>query len=215
MLFLFGVLFAIVICAGAILSFAQQSQITALVKEVRLLKKHMSQRGSLSEKNDTDTPNSVGEGSVDVGSVGAGSSGESSLDLSSANSGSEDPSYVDLSLLDSNETDSSDIPSTSSSAFNAASEPVESVFHQSEAKESAGSPSFFKRFFSSDSSLMTSIKSNVLLWLGAAVLAVGGVFLAVYSIEAGLVSAKLRIVFGAAFGLCLVGLAEYLSLIHI
>ena len=214
MLFLFGVLFAIVICAGAILSFAQQSQITALVKEVRQLKKQMSQRDSLAERNGTDTQNSVGEGSL-----GAGSSGKSSLDSSSANSGSENPSYVDLSLLDSNETDSSDIPSTSSSAFSAASESVESVndvsadgvFHQSKAKENADSPSFFKRFFSSDSSLMTSIKGNALLWLGAAVLAVGGVFLAVYSIEAGLVSAKVRVTVGAAFGLCLVGLAEYLA----
>jgi hypothetical protein len=155
MLFLFGVLFAIVICAGAILSFAQQSQITALVKEVRLLKKQMSQRDSLAERNGTDTSSSLGEDSVDVGSLGAGSSGESSLDSSSANSRPSDPSYVDLSLLDSNETDSSDIPSTSSSAFSAASEPVESVFHQSEAKENASTPSFFKRFFSSDSSLMT------------------------------------------------------------
>lgn len=58
---------------------------------------------------------------------------------------------------------------------------------------------------------MTSIKSNDLLWPGAALLAVSGVFLAVDSIEAGLVSAKVRIVFGAAFGLCLVGLAEYLA----
>ena len=189
MLFLFGVLFAIVICAGAILSFAQQSQITALVKEVKLLKKQMSQRDSLHESNDADTQ-----------------------------------SYVDLSLpdsspLDLSSADSSDIPSTSSSAFSATSESVESpddvaadgVIHQSESKENAGTPSFFKRFFSSDSSLMTSIKSNALLWLGAAVLAVGGVFLAVYSIEAGLVSAKVRIVIGAAFGLCLVGLAEYLA----
>ncbi len=51
---------------------------------------------------------------------------------------------------------------------------------------------------------------NGLLWLGGIVLAFGGVFLAKYSIEAGLFPPALRIVLGAAFGVSLVVAAEYL-----
>lgn len=59
-------------------------------------------------------------------------------------------------------------------------------------------------------SLETFLMGNGLLWLGAVVLALGGVFLAKYSIEAGLFPPELRIIIGACFGLGLVVAAEYL-----
>ncbi|MFT7506725.1 MAG: putative membrane protein, partial [Gammaproteobacteria bacterium] len=59
-------------------------------------------------------------------------------------------------------------------------------------------------------SLDTFLMGNGLLWLGAAVLALGGVFLAKYSIEAGLFPPSLRIIIGACFGVLLVCIAEYL-----
>jgi uncharacterized membrane protein len=54
------------------------------------------------------------------------------------------------------------------------------------------------------------LMGNGLLWLGGIVLAFGGVFLAKYSIEAGLFPPELRIILGALFGIGLVGAAEYL-----
>ena len=59
-------------------------------------------------------------------------------------------------------------------------------------------------------SLDTFLQGNGLLWLGAVVLALGGVFLAKYSIEAGLFPPSLRIILGGAFGVVLIVLAEYL-----
>ena len=72
--------------------------------------------------------------------------------------------------------------------------------------ESAAQLTDNKRSFSLDTFLM----GNGLLWLGALVLALGGVFLAKYSIEAGLFPPSLRIVLGACFGLLLIVGAEYL-----
>ena len=60
--------------------------------------------------------------------------------------------------------------------------------------------------FSLDSFLM----GNGLLWLGAIVLALGGIFLAKYSIEAGLFPPSLRILTGVAFGILLIVAAEFL-----
>jgi uncharacterized membrane protein len=54
------------------------------------------------------------------------------------------------------------------------------------------------------------LMGNGLLWLGALILAIGGVFLAKYSIEAGLFPPALRILLGAGFGVLLVVVAEYL-----
>ncbi|WP_371194812.1 DUF2339 domain-containing protein [Glaciecola sp. SC05] len=54
------------------------------------------------------------------------------------------------------------------------------------------------------------LMGNGLLWLGAVILAIGGVFLAKYSIESGLFPPQLRILLGAAFGIALVAIAEYL-----
>nr|WP_136251266.1 DUF2339 domain-containing protein [Ningiella ruwaisensis] len=59
-------------------------------------------------------------------------------------------------------------------------------------------------------SLERFLMGNGLLWLGALVLALGGVFLAKYSIEAGLFPPGLRIGLGAVFGLSLIIVAEYL-----
>ncbi|BDX05350.1 DUF2339 domain-containing protein [Planctobacterium marinum] len=55
------------------------------------------------------------------------------------------------------------------------------------------------------------LKNNMLLWTGALVLALGGIFLAKFAIEAGLISPEIRIFAGAAFGLSLLVGAEYLN----
>ena len=67
--------------------------------------------------------------------------------------------------------------------------------------EKAKTPFNFERF----------IKGNGLLWLGGIVLSIGGIFLARYSIEAGLFPPYLRVLSGGVFGLILVIAAEYLA----
>ncbi|MFC3034016.1 DUF2339 domain-containing protein [Pseudoalteromonas fenneropenaei] len=54
-----------------------------------------------------------------------------------------------------------------------------------------------------------TLSGNALLWLGGVVLAFGGIFLAKYSIEAGLISPQLRLLFGAAVSAALLGTAEW------
>ncbi|WP_026861967.1 DUF2339 domain-containing protein [Pseudidiomarina sediminum] len=52
------------------------------------------------------------------------------------------------------------------------------------------------------------LKGNGLFWLGALVLAIGGILLANYAIEAGLLSPVIRVTLGALFGVALVAGAE-------
>lgn len=52
------------------------------------------------------------------------------------------------------------------------------------------------------------LRGNGIFWLGAAVLAIGGIFLAKYSIEAGLMPPSVRVILGALFGCALVAAAE-------
>ncbi len=59
-------------------------------------------------------------------------------------------------------------------------------------------------------SLDSFLSGNGLLWIGAIILSLGGVFLAKYSIEAGLLPPHVRIIAGAVFGIALVFAAEYL-----
>jgi uncharacterized membrane protein len=60
-------------------------------------------------------------------------------------------------------------------------------------------------------SLDTFIAKNGLFWLGGLVLALGGVFLARYAIEAGLLPPIVRLSLGGLFGVILVLVAEFLS----
>lgn len=55
------------------------------------------------------------------------------------------------------------------------------------------------------------LKGNGLLWLGGIVLALGGIFLAKYAIEANLVSPEIRVLMGGVFGILLIGAAEFLN----
>ncbi|MBD3587022.1 DUF2339 domain-containing protein [Salinimonas sp. HHU 13199] len=50
-----------------------------------------------------------------------------------------------------------------------------------------------------------------LLWLGGIALALGGVFLALYAIDAGILSPAIRLLLGGVFGIGLVAGAEYLT----
>jgi len=63
---------------------------------------------------------------------------------------------------------------------------------------------------STQSSLEQFIAKNGLLWMGAVVLALGGIFLAKYAIEAGLLPPSVRLTIGFIFGLLLLVAAEYL-----
>lgn len=89
----------------------------------------------------------------------------------------------------------------SSPISSASSKPIESM---------PSSSSTVKRKEKTRFSLEKFLMGNGLLWLGAIVLAFGGVFLAKYSIEAGLFPPSLRLIIGASFGLMLVVLGEYL-----
>lgn len=60
------------------------------------------------------------------------------------------------------------------------------------------------------SQLVTQVKANWLTWVGAVALAFGGIFLARYSLEAGLLSETMRLTLGAIFGLSLIVAAEVL-----
>jgi uncharacterized membrane protein len=48
------------------------------------------------------------------------------------------------------------------------------------------------------------------VWVGGAALAVGGIFLVNYSIEAGLIGPTTRVIFGAVFALALIGAGEWM-----
>lgn len=58
--------------------------------------------------------------------------------------------------------------------------------------------------------ILDKVSSNGLLWLGGFVLALGGVFLAKYAIEAELISAQARVILGFIVGALLLIAAEYL-----
>ncbi|WP_372766176.1 DUF2339 domain-containing protein [Pseudoalteromonas sp.] len=58
------------------------------------------------------------------------------------------------------------------------------------------------------------LANNGLLWIGGVILALGGVFLAKYSIESGLISITVRLIIGGVFATSLVVLAEYLYRKH-
>lgn len=60
-------------------------------------------------------------------------------------------------------------------------------------------------------SIDTLLSGNGLFWLGAIILAFGGIFLAKYSIEAGLLPPSIRVIMGSLFGISLIGLAEYID----
>lgn len=60
-------------------------------------------------------------------------------------------------------------------------------------------------------SLIRQLQHNGLLWLGGVTLALGGVFLALYAIEAGILSPAIRLFLGGMFGISLVAVAEYLT----
>lgn len=60
-------------------------------------------------------------------------------------------------------------------------------------------------------SIETLLSGNGLFWLGAIILALGGIFLAKYSIEAGLLPPSIRVIMGSLVGISLIGAAEYID----
>ncbi|MCF6439473.1 DUF2339 domain-containing protein [Pseudoalteromonas luteoviolacea] len=68
-----------------------------------------------------------------------------------------------------------------------------------------------KQFTLPEFNLETLLKGNGIFWLGALILSIGGIFLAKYSIEAGLMPPAVRVVLGALFGCALVVGAELVN----
>ncbi|MGA4605729.1 DUF2339 domain-containing protein [Pseudoalteromonas maricaloris] len=83
---------------------------------------------------------------------------------------------------------------------------LESTVTIARAKPSKSIPAF-----EFDFTLDSLLKGNGLFWIGAVVLALGGVFLAKYSIEAGLLPPSVRVILGALFGISLVTAAEIVN----
>lgn len=74
-------------------------------------------------------------------------------------------------------------------------------------REKSPSPSTIDVFVSK---LKTQFQQNWMTWIGGVALAFGGIFLAKYSLDAGLLSPSLRLTFGGLFGIALIAGAEYL-----
>ncbi|AOT08099.1 DUF2339 domain-containing protein [Pseudoalteromonas luteoviolacea] len=68
-----------------------------------------------------------------------------------------------------------------------------------------------KQFTLPEFNLDTLLKGNGIFWLGAFVLSIGGVFLARYSIESGLLPPAARVILGALFGCALITGAELVN----
>lgn len=74
-------------------------------------------------------------------------------------------------------------------------------------KAKPATPSFITTLFEK---LRTGFEQNWMTWIGAIALAFGGIFLAKYSLEAGLLSPLTRLSLGGVFGLSLIAVASYL-----
>ena len=74
-------------------------------------------------------------------------------------------------------------------------------------RQKQASPSVIDIFFSK---LKTQFQENWMTWIGGVALAFGGIFLAKYSLDAGLLSPSLRLTLGGLFGVALIAGAEYL-----
>ncbi|WP_395339579.1 DUF2339 domain-containing protein [Ningiella sp. W23] len=203
-LFFLGIIVVLVILVGAIWSFVNAGQISTLKQQVTQLKAHIAHQAKQLESLRDELTRSVAntlEQSSNSSQEKAQAPSPSTQDPQSSALGSEVEPAPPVSKS---------VPSASASkpvatqAMQANSRPVHAAKPPAHAKakpNKASSPSF---------SLEQFLAGNGLLWIGAAVLALGGVFLAKYSIEAGLFPPQLRIILGAAFGIALVAAAEYL-----
>ncbi|MCQ8878977.1 DUF2339 domain-containing protein [Pseudoalteromonas shioyasakiensis] len=77
----------------------------------------------------------------------------------------------------------------------------------SPSETNTNSHSAFNTFFAQ---LKNQFQQNWMTWIGGVALAFGGIFLAKYSLDAGLLSPSLRLILGGAFGLALIAAAEFL-----
>ncbi|MEL0647954.1 DUF2339 domain-containing protein [Pseudoalteromonas agarivorans] len=87
--------------------------------------------------------------------------------------------------------------------------PIGAIKHKPVATKNAkpATPSFITTLFEK---LRTGFEQNWMTWIGAIALAFGGIFLAKYSLEAGLLSPLTRLSLGGVFGLSLIAVASYL-----
>jgi len=184
LLVLFVLVFFIVIIVGSILGITNYRQIGKLRWQVEQLSSR------LDKYTDNDTPtNNLSENTSQNNTPVISSSPEPTKDQDTKDNDVED-------LL---------APSMSSAIADARIEAISGSSDSDEARSTASNGSTQKGF-----DLEKFLAGNGLLWLGGIILAIGGVFLAKYSIEAGLFPPGLRIILGSLFGIALVVVADYL-----
>lgn len=193
MLALLGVVIFIAVFAGAIMSFFQQREITAMQKQIDALKKQLEQSNATTDNLSSPTT-SLLNSKVNVHKPDSSPSNVTSSQGPSSFHTAPKGRAVEAAPLSATPTQTNKVGPTAPSS-----------------KQRAGLIGWFADIWHTDHRLKVSIKENGLLWLGGVVLAVGGIFLANYSIEAGLVSAEIRVTLGALFGIGLIIFAEFLA----
>lgn len=181
-----AVLFCLFLVVAAILSYVNQGKITDLLRELATLRQQINQQGSQIAR----LKHLLGDT-------------EKIVQPSTANTPGAEPDP--LIKVSSHQPIASATASTTDRAADSL-QPVIAAAKTIPAKpnlagDKLSQPFTFERF----------IKSNGLLWLGGLILAIGGIFLAKYSAEAGLLPPYVRVIMGGVFGVLLVVVAEYLS----
>ncbi|OFC69297.1 DUF2339 domain-containing protein [Alteromonas confluentis] len=183
-LMILAVLFVLFLLAGGLLSFSNFSTIRQLRREIATLKNLVNlQSGQINRLN-----KQVGSGDEKSDTTETSQPQENAPVTTTPKTVLNAPTPVSAPVSVPASVSSPSLPSEKSTENSKESSPWDSGFD-------------IEQF----------LRGNGLFWLGGLVLAIGGIFLARYAIEAGLLSPGLRVVLGGLFGTVLVGTAEYLS----
>jgi uncharacterized membrane protein len=185
-----GILLVIALFIGSVLGFVNLIQIGDLKREIRALKQSISSQNSQRIEQEPQA-NEPREESQPVEPQSEPSSVAQDLPLQDVLDENDQPQPINTDIGTTHQHASDNKPLDSQRVT-----PKASETNKSNAKKGFD--------------LEKLLSGNGLLWLGAIVLAIGGIFLAKYSIEAGLLPPHVRIFFGVAFGIALVVGAEYL-----
>ncbi|MDX1677492.1 DUF2339 domain-containing protein [Arsukibacterium sp.] len=186
---LFIILIGIFVIAGAIQSFRNQSKITDMLREVQLLRQQVNvQSNQITRISRLITDN---KHVAPDSRLSTESADEQQVSPSASNSVSQ--SY-----------DSNELPAVTPAPKQSEAPSTVAAYDRELAKTQQKPPL-------AEFNFEAFIKANGLLWLGGIVLAIGGIFLARYSIEAGLLPPAVRLMIGGVFGVFLVVAAEFLS----
>lgn len=213
-------IFNLFLFIGVIIAFKDRKKISALVSEIdtlkKLIRRQSDQIKSLSSKlthhpADSELTSSVQSSETQTNGATEPNDNEATSDnqnpdikkivFQSAIETPVDSFTTSAQVSDENEAGNEDGETHSDSGESPFAMPL---VHNKSTKTAAKPKS---SIFTFDS----FIKGNGLLWLGGIILAFGGVFLAKYSIEAGLLPPSVRVVLGSLFGVALIVGAEYLN----